>query len=86
MKIQYANVQPAVAVRDIDGREIVVNRTGDDATLVFLDLAPEANWAHPCVYLLVADGRVRDHVEHIWPPEDRLELHEVSQTCRKSGV
>jgi hypothetical protein len=24
-----------------------------DGTLVFIDLAPGANWAHPCVYILV---------------------------------
>jgi hypothetical protein len=24
-----------------------------DGTLVFVDLAPNANWAHPCLYLLI---------------------------------
>jgi hypothetical protein len=24
-----------------------------DGTIVFVDLAPRANWAHPCLYLLV---------------------------------
>jgi len=29
-----------------------------DGTIVFADLAPRANWAHPCVYLLIADDGI----------------------------
>lgn len=40
-----------------------------DGTVVFIDLAPQANWAHPCCYLLVAeDGTRTELVEASFPP------------------
>ncbi len=51
-----------------------------EGTLVFVDLAPRSNWAHPCLYLLVsaqdddiqrADGRFPPFVE---PPGSTILL------------
>lgn len=44
-----------------------------DGTLVFVDLAPRFNWAHPCLYLLVSaqDERVQV-VEGSFPPFGRV--------------
>jgi hypothetical protein len=40
-----------------------------DGTVVFVDLAPQANWAHPCLYLLVkADDLTSQVVEASFPP------------------
>lgn len=44
-----------------------------DGCLVFVDLAPGANWAHPCVYLLVGIDTLATQIIHSsFPPAARL--------------
>lgn len=41
-----------------------------DGTLVFIDLAPNANWAHPCVYILVNVATLATQViDSSFPPD-----------------
>jgi len=40
-----------------------------EGTMVFVDLAPRANWAHPCLYMLVDnDARNAEVIEASIPP------------------
>ncbi len=40
-----------------------------DGTLVFVDLAPRANWAHPCLYIFIDSTASRTEVtEASFPP------------------
>jgi hypothetical protein len=40
-----------------------------DGYVVFVDLAPGANWAHPCVYILVGiDSLTTQVVDSFFPP------------------
>lgn len=40
-----------------------------DGTFVFIDLAPGANWAHPCVYILVNSNLLATQViDSSFPP------------------
>jgi len=72
MTIHSARIQPAVIITDCHGDHVLVNGSVEDATLLFIDLIPEANWAHDCLYLLVqSDGRVKK-AYHQWPPSERL--------------
>lgn len=42
--------------------------TGPDfGTVIFVDPTPNANWAHPCVYIFCYDGDMWV-MEHDWPP------------------
>lgn len=50
-----------------------------EAILLFIDLKPEANWAHECMYVFIKIGSTGYHREtHIeqankmWPPEEAL--------------
>jgi len=40
--------------------------------LIFVDLDPYANWAHPCCYYLVGGDKV-ETVYHDWPPRGHME-------------
>jgi hypothetical protein len=40
-----------------------------EGTIVFVDLAPRANWAHPCLYILVDNKTLKTKViESSFPP------------------
>lgn len=50
-----------------------------EAVLLFIDLEPEANWAHECIYVFIKIGSTgyhrETHVEQVnkmWPPEESL--------------
>ena len=72
MTIHSAKIQPAVIVTDCNGDHVITNDSGEDATLIFIDLVPEANWAHDCLYLLVQSSGYVKKAYHQWPPSDRL--------------
>jgi hypothetical protein len=38
------------------------------AHLIFVDLYPEANWAHDCLYVFAVSGGNLFAVAHNWPP------------------
>jgi hypothetical protein len=59
-------VLPAGTVVRVDGEEISLPWS---AVIVFIDLQPEANWAHDCRYLLVnaETGELRS-IEARFPP------------------
>jgi hypothetical protein len=57
--------------------------------LYFLDLEPEANWAHPCIYLFSAQRHDIDYyLEHTWPPNQKLwkNMSEVRQAVILEGT
>jgi hypothetical protein len=45
-----------------------------EGTVVFVDLSPRANWAHPCLFLFISRGTLQTRVvESSFPPlMDRL--------------
>lgn len=68
IKIQSGRIQPAVMIMDCMGSHVMTNDTGEDATLLFIDLVPQANWAHDCLYVLIQKGHRVTKVRHCWPP------------------
>lgn len=56
-------------VLDVMGTE-VLSRVPPDAQVLFVDLRPESNWAHRCLYLIVESLGVPKSYEHNFPPAD----------------
>jgi hypothetical protein len=56
-----------------------------DCILVFVDLAPHLNWAHPCLYLMI--GRQNDQLEKIESslPPSRYDDGKVCSLLMKTG-
>jgi hypothetical protein len=48
-------------------------RTGQ-AWLFFIDLAPLANWSHPCAYVLMRTDEEPLWITHRWPPSESIRL------------
>lgn len=45
-----------------------------DAWLFFVDIVPEANWGHPCAYVLFFPSGESRRIEHRWPPSESIRL------------
>ncbi len=45
--------------------------------LIFIDLEPEANWAHQCLYVFVLDTSNFFTVRHDWPPKDMTIMEQI---------
>lgn len=50
---------------------------GSAAALFFVDLAPGANWAHPCRYVFVDEDGDTYETDHDWPPASQFELYPI---------
>lgn len=75
----YANVLPAVMVQDINSKTVVTNFSCGYATLIFIDLEPDANWPHECLYILAfGDNWAPEAVHHNWPPAANIELRKCA--------
>lgn len=60
-------------IHDLDGERILPNIQDRMWYWLFVDLAPGANWAHPCAYLLSdVDGTALLRVNHQKPPLTHL--------------
>jgi hypothetical protein len=71
-------------VRDAHDRPLpsLAGRSGE-ASLFFVDCLPEANWSHPCAYVVLpATGGEPLRVEHDWPPS---EAHRLAPLRRPSS-
>ncbi len=67
-------------VRDAHDRPVpALDGLSGEAALFFVDLAPDANWSHPCAY--VAFPAVGEPVwaEHFWPPAEDIRLVPISR-------
>lgn len=40
----------------------------------FVDIEPNANWAHPCMYYLIFENKETESLKHEWPPSENLPL------------
>ena len=44
-------------------------KAGEASHLIFIDLVPQANWGHPCLYILIgADGKELARQDGTMPP------------------
>jgi hypothetical protein len=72
-------------VRDAHDRPLpsLAGRSGE-ASLFFVDRAPEANWAHPCAYVVVPrTGGEPTRAEHDWPPSEAIRLVPLTRPCSR---
>lgn len=58
-------VRPAGGVLELAGHQLTA---GDDFLVCFVDLAPGANWAHRCRYLVAGVSAGVTSVPADWPP------------------
>jgi type III restriction enzyme len=64
-----------MAVRDVMNAPILQAKgLPSSGFLFFVDLNPEANWAHPCAYAFVGTEGKTDWQEAEWPPHSDLSL------------
>jgi len=56
-------------IEDIRGQKI--SSIPVQGTVLFIDLYPDANWGHPCLYLLVAHDKIST-IKHNFPPNDSI--------------
>ncbi|HEX2570949.1 MAG TPA: hypothetical protein VH877_15425 [Polyangia bacterium] len=70
-------------LRDLHGRVIPgLEAAPGEAALFFIDLEPQANWGHPCEYVLIGrDGNITRARYH-WPPA----RHELIALKRPPGI
>jgi hypothetical protein len=62
-------------VRDAHDRAIPgLGSLAGEAALFFVDLDPEANWAHPCAYVALSIDGEPIWAEHRWPPSEAIRL------------
>jgi hypothetical protein len=77
-EVQVAKSRSWVRLAQLrDAREVPVPGVGGRdgiADLLFIDLAPAANWAHPCLYLLTLEGGEVLALPHDLPPSEEIEL------------
>ncbi|MBI4703582.1 MAG: DEAD/DEAH box helicase family protein [Deltaproteobacteria bacterium] len=62
------------AVRNALDRSVAVSTAPARAFLFFVDLEPEANWAHACAYALVSAAKETAWCEAEWPPHASIAL------------
>jgi hypothetical protein len=61
------------ALRDVHGRPIPGGEgLSGEGWLFFVDLAPPANWAHPCAYVVLRPDADSAWLTHRWPPDDTI--------------
>jgi hypothetical protein len=62
-------------VRDVHERALpgLGDRKGEGA-LFFVDLDPDANWSHPCAYILMPANGEPVRLAHDWPPSESVRL------------
>ncbi|MDA8408866.1 MAG: DEAD/DEAH box helicase family protein [Treponema sp.] len=61
-------------VKNALDRLIAPDASSEEAFLFFIDLEPEANWAHACAYAFVSAERTGDWYEAEWPPQTSIDL------------
>jgi hypothetical protein len=68
--ILYDRHIAAAAVLDVHGRtpEGLVYHDDGEGRLVVVDLYPDANWAHDCVWIWTTERGIHRAVVHRWPP------------------
>ncbi|MCC6558196.1 MAG: hypothetical protein IT372_35060 [Polyangiaceae bacterium] len=50
-----------------------------EAALVFVDLAPDASWSHPCANVVFPAGGEPVWADHRWPPAEDIRLVPISR-------
>lgn len=48
--------------------------SAEQAYVIFVDLYPEANWAHECLFVYVVSDGSLFAVKHDWPPNEKHEM------------
>jgi hypothetical protein len=61
-------------VRTVVDKALPTGPAPSRAFLFFVDLEPEANWAHACAYVFAAVGKAAIWHEAEWPPHASIEL------------
>ena len=61
-----------------------------EARVIFVDIIPDANWGHECLYLFFGDGELLGTVHHNWPPADkqkmtRMKSEDISDQVREGN-
>ena len=59
---------------DVMGHTAQVVPPDEPCHLIFVDLQPEANWAHECLYVYVVSDGSLFAVKHDWPPNEKHEM------------
>lgn len=63
------------ALRDVHDRPIPGGEhLSGEGWLFFVDLSPEANWAHPCAYVVLRPSAAAVWLTHRWPPDETVRL------------
>ncbi len=72
----YKSKGPVEEIKDALGKAIPIPKGLLPATLFFVDIEPEANWAHQCLYILILDtGNFM--IRHNWPPSDIASMEPI---------
>jgi hypothetical protein len=69
-----ATLVDAARVRDALGNPLLSKGFPSPAFLFFVDLEPEANWAHACAYAFVAETGETAWCDARWPPRESIPL------------
>lgn len=73
---------PLSHVSDVDGKAMFEGSPIDESFLFWIDEEPDANWSHPCSFVIVmTDGSGLVRVPGGWPPVEAIydKLEEIER-------
>lgn len=73
----YKSKGPVEGVKDALEKALPTLKEMPPATMFFVDIEPEANWAHQCLYVFVLDTSNFFTVRHNWPPKDMTIMEQI---------